>query len=106
MTIAHIAIDNSDDKLTQREWSNYCIDLIEVFNTEETIHFSEVQIHGVWYSAAMSPFQNMCICVDVPDEVVLDIKEILSGICKEYRQDSIQWTVADQSRSGGIKPKD
>lgn len=108
MTIVHIAIGNSDDKLTQREWSNYCADVCDAITLEQEHRVGpfDIEIHGVWYSHSSSPFQNMCVCADIPDELVLEVKEILSGLCREYRQDSIQWTVADSNRSGGITPKE
>lgn len=107
MTIVHIAIGNSDDKLSQRDWSKFQTDVVDLFLSDEDNHTDfTTDIHGIWYSFPTSPYQNMCICVDIPDEVFLEVKEVLSGLAKEYNQHFIQWTVADPNRSGGIEPKE
>lgn len=84
MTTLYISIGNSDDKLTQKEWSEYCAELLFIVESgmmERT--------YGVWYSAPDSKFQSMCVAVECPQERVMDLRFHLSELCKKYRQDSI-----------------
>lgn len=81
-------IGNSDDKLTQREWAEFCADLLGII--EHMQDGGELYArHGIWYSAGFSPFQNMAICVTVPDEYVETLRGKLIRLAKQYRQDSI-----------------
>lgn len=81
-----IQIGNSDDKLKQSEWADYVIKidlLVDLFAYK--IHF-----HG-----GPSPFemwQNAAWVVEFFEKDLPSIKERLSGIGKQFNQDSIAWT--------------
>ena len=87
-----IQIGNSDNKLTQREWSEFIKDL-----KQATQPFN---IHYSGGSPIDAPWQNYCIVVVVKtgQHSVL-YQEILKGmlaeLCDKYRQDSIAVTTGD-----------
>jgi len=82
-----IQIGNSDDKLSQLEWSEYVREVkISLENYSDEIHFSG----GPDVSVA---WQNYCFVVTTkyPKSLEADLIEIR----KEYRQDSIAIVVSD-----------
>lgn len=86
--IVYSSIGNSDDMLTQQEWS--------MFQGEfrGTVARFSVSTHGVWYSRPDDPYQNMCICFDMPMDLLDQAEEALVGLRKKYRQDSITFASA------------
>jgi len=53
----YISIGNSDDKLTQAEWSQYVVEIIaRVVSIGHT--------HGAWFSLPHTAYQNACWCVE------------------------------------------
>ena len=85
----YVSIGNSDDKLTQDDWCHYCI----CVDTE--IRMTVPTIHGEWYSKSAAPWQNMCICFEIPANQADALKQALRIIAAEHCQDSIAWAVAD-----------
>jgi len=95
--IVYISIGNSDDKLTQREWSNFITDLdahLEYYADDRS-----AQIHGRWFSAPDDPWQNACWCVELvvddATDVAAGLKARLRVLAAKYRQDAISWAVAE-----------
>lgn len=87
MKTASIMIGNSDDKLGQREWSQFVADTDrEIVRLANNIFFSG-------FAAPSAQWQNACWVVEVADEQ--DLKQILARLAKEYRQDSIALVVGD-----------
>jgi hypothetical protein len=84
----YISIDNSDDKLTQQEWSQYA----SAFADE--LGRWAVHIHGFWHSLPDSPFQNAAACVEIAVGDVESARRMLARLAADYRQDSIAWAVA------------
>lgn len=86
--IVYISIGNSDDKLTQIEWSQYCVEMI-------TRVVSIGYKHGEWYSVPYSAYQNACWCVEfTTGSSIIEAREVSTEIRKKYRQGSIAWAVA------------
>lgn len=86
MKTVYVSIGNSDDKLTQDEWAAF---LIEV---ERAVRRWGGWIHGVWYSAPVSSWQNACFCFEIHNEWAEERQvQELRGIARKYRQDSIAW---------------
>lgn len=87
--IVYLSAGNSDDKLSQAEWSAYVVEVItQVASIGHT--------HGAWYSLPNAPFQNACWCVEfrkVSD--VAEAREVATEIRQKYRQDSMAWAVAE-----------
>ncbi len=88
MTTIYASIGNSDDKLTQRQWA----DLVEEFF--DGIAQAAEQIHGAWFSAPDSPFQNACCCFEIGGPSAAELKISLAETAHAYDQDSIAWAVA------------
>lgn len=54
-----IQIGNSDDRLTQKEWARFVMEL------RDLLHNSVLQIHGEWYAKADEPWQNANFTVEI-----------------------------------------
>lgn len=95
-TTVHIAIGNSDDRLTQAEWARFHAD------TDGLIRGAVeglATIHGAWVSNPVHPWQNACWSFTVADEhrdAWQDerdlLRDALSRVARTYRQDSVAWT--------------
>lgn len=98
MTI-HVAIGNSDNRLTQEEWSNYFheVDLL--------VHSSAPHVYGTWLSPSESPYQNACWGFELPHEAYWNrdsVQVCLREIAGRYRQDSVSWNESDTQFLPGI----
>ena len=82
-----VQIGNSDDKLTQEEWSLFVKSLKDVSQTYGDVHFSGG-------SATDAPWQNYCVVFEVidMDEVLEAIRGRLMFLAKKFRQESIAMT--------------
>jgi hypothetical protein len=86
MTTYTIQIGNTDNKLSQNFWSNFC----------KSIH-SElirdyVQLHFVGGSHFDAPWQNACFVFNCSDDKIKNLKKTISEIGKNYYQESIAFT--------------
>lgn len=87
--IVYVSIGNSDDKLTQAEWSNFVLQM----STEVVSHASTV--HGAWFSLPTVRWQNACWCLEFTSEAaMMTARENTAILRKSYRQDSVAWAVA------------
>ncbi len=100
MTSIYITIGNSDDKLTQFEWSQFyrAVDLA----VSAAGKYVGVQVHGRWASLPQEPWQNACWCLaidagemEVLGFVIATLRTDLLAAAKEYRQESIAWAEGD-----------
>lgn len=90
MTItAYISIGNSDDKLSQYEWKRFVSLVRDVVRTDTS------DVHGEWFSASDSMYQNACWCVEVKEGDAPGMKANLASIAAYFKQDSIAWAVAE-----------
>lgn len=88
----YIVIGNSDNKLTQKEWSEFCEALDEAIMRKVGPYLT---VHGEWYSEPSSAYQNACWSVEIKAAHLADaLKTRLSYLAKEFKQDSIVWAVA------------
>jgi hypothetical protein len=79
-----IQIGNTDDKLTQEEWSEFCNDIKAICESyEDTI------IHFCASSDGSLPWQNFCIVVEAENDVIYWMKKHLITLKVKYNQDSI-----------------
>lgn len=86
----YVSIGNSDNKLTQVDWSLFQTSVLRVIQT-----YAE-QIHGVWYSAPTSAFQNMCIGYEVYEKDRQNkIRSELRQLAYAHKQDSIALAKAE-----------
>jgi len=89
MKTIFIQIGNSDNKLTQDRWSSLCGDI------DEVLYLGNV--HGKFYSAPNSIYQNACYCLEVTDDAYMKMILLLQKICRAYDQDSIAISVASST---------
>lgn len=98
--IVYISIGNSDDKLSQADWSDYVVAIDLRLLDRSTYPESVVKRrHGYWHSLPTDPWQNACWCVELDndegdwDEIDV-LKADLRYIADDYRQTSVAWAVA------------
>ena len=89
MITVYVSIGNSDDKLSQREWSDFTKETYA-----EVLHCS-AQLHGTWASISTDPYQNACYCFEIRENRIPALKRALGKIAARHNQDSIAWAVAD-----------
>lgn len=89
---AYVSIGNSDDKLTQQRWADFCIDLHGVLEEAG-------RIRGEWYSAPDSPYQNACTLLEMTDnaDVARIVRGNIASLAYTYGQDSIAWAIVDRT---------
>lgn len=90
--IVYVSIGNSDDKLTQAEWSRFWHDVDAVIRA--SIYGDgkrAVTVHGAWQSVGTDRWQNACWCIDSGGLDLGPLKNHLRAIAGNYRQDSIAW---------------
>jgi hypothetical protein len=88
--IVYLSIGNSDDKLTQAEWSEFNIRIAAEVTSYATT------IHGAWHSHPAGRWQNSAWCLEFTTEgAIWQAKQAATEIRKEYRQDSVAWAVAE-----------
>lgn len=87
--IVYISIGNSDDKLSQSEWSRF------YDRTDRVVRYYVDAVHGAWASLSTAPWQNACWCIETDStDRLVRLKDLLSDVAGQYRQDSIAWTEA------------
>lgn len=89
--IVYISIGNSDDKLSQRQWSGF-VGTVQLA-LEQTVDLGRVSVHGSWRSPSDAPWQNACWCVEFPPDqtAVQPLRELLAELAATWQQDSIAW---------------
>lgn len=89
--IVTFAIGNSDDKLSQADWSGL---LGDVHTAADQAVIDGAHVHFMGYSAPGAPWQNALWAIDlgVHAEVVRGALRVqLAELAGRYRQDSIAW---------------
>lgn len=84
-----IQIGNSDDKLTQKDWHAFCVEV-----GDAAVHHSE-QVHFCGASHNSAPWQNAAWVIEINDEDIEGLKDNLTKIREHYRQDSVTFTTGD-----------
>jgi hypothetical protein len=86
----YASVGNSDDKLSQSCWSSYVRQFVI------NIRRHAEQVHGEWYSAPDTPFQNACVCFEISgDDRIEHLKMVLGDLADRNNQDSIAWAIAE-----------
>lgn len=87
MKTVYISVGNSDDRLSQWDWSAF----VSSVNVDVRDHAEKV--HGFWLSPSSSPWQNACWCIEIDDEQdeYSQLRHVLRGRAYQYRQGSIAW---------------
>lgn len=89
MTTCVIQVGNSDDKLTQREWSSFLREI------ERALLWSKLTIHFSGFSAQDAQWQNACWVIEVSEEDMKWMKDKIAFIRSRYKQDSVAWTTGE-----------
>jgi hypothetical protein len=89
-----VCIGNSDDKLTQQQWSNFVADV----NT--LILRSGFQLHFHGFPSGAMPWQNACWVFELPNHlniiiIMQELQRELAQLCVKYDQDSIAVILGD-----------
>lgn len=88
----YISIGNSDDKLTQAEWSTF------YKRTDAEISTFAEEIHGRWISDPVSRYQNACWCIEINNSIDMDdLRDVLAQIAVKFKQNSIAWAAVDHT---------
>lgn len=95
--IVYITIGNSDDKLSQHEWSAFAVAVDRAF--EHAARYEGSRVHGRWYALPHEPWQNACWCIEFTEpeamaDAILRLRAELRRLAELFRQDSIAWAVA------------
>jgi hypothetical protein len=88
VTTVYITVGNSDDKLSQNEWSAFVSSVRLVLRDEAQV------MHGEWFSLPDSPWQNACWCVEFVEYRLDRARMRLGKLAPAFRQDSIAWAEA------------
>lgn len=81
MTTVAIQIGNSDDKLTQKQWACFVLELRNLVENMGQIHF--------WgASANYEPWQNLCCVAEFYENAIHTLKVRLTELRTKYEQDS------------------
>lgn len=84
---AVITIGNSDDKLSQRRWSNFWHEVDSALRTWAK------EVHGSFVSESNSPWQNASWVVDLDEEQTAELVSALGVMARDFEQDSIALTL-------------
>lgn len=81
-----IQIGNTDDKLSQREWSEYCRII------QGAINGHALQIHFSGGSEFWQVRQNACWVFSIEPDKADVLRDLVAVVRAEFRQDSVAWT--------------
>lgn len=88
MTI-HITIGNSDNRLTQRAWSNFARALDAAVREHADL------VHGAFYSLSDAPWQNACWSLESESPSREILRRRVAELGREYDQHSVAWNESD-----------
>lgn len=94
----YVSIGNSDDKLTQQQWSCFW-ELVTSAVREDA-----QQVYGDWLSLPSAPYQNACIAFSIERHLISVLKAELRSLAALYGQDSIAWAEASTEFLEPSKP--
>lgn len=81
MKTVAIQIGNSDDKLTQKQWACFVLELRAMIEERAQIHFWGASVN-------YEPWQNLCCVCEMYDNAVHTFKVRLASLREKYQQDS------------------
>lgn len=90
----YVSIGNSDNKLTQRRWSEFVDWVSRLLDTDG---MGVVARHGFWLTPSDAPWQGACWCVEVAAPA-LKLRQRLELAAREFGQDSIAWAEVGNTR--------
>lgn len=87
MTTQIIQIGNSDDKLSQADWSEF----IDALGKLLVTHASE--IHFMGYSSPTTRWQTCCVVFNLREGLGASLVKELGELARDFRQESIALTM-------------
>lgn len=90
-TTVTVQIGNSDNKLSQVEWSRY------ISSVSDVVGDYSIQVHFSGGSSYDMPWQNACFVAEVAPGMIESLQSHLTEIRKQFGQDSIAITFGDTS---------
>lgn len=88
---AYICIGNSDDKLSQKEWSDF------IYGMQSAIKNLARHQRGEWFSSPESEYQNACWCIELREVMIQPFYERLYMLAKKHRQKSIAFARVEET---------
>ena len=86
MTTICIQIGNTDNKLTQQEWSEYCRAIRGICEAYGVVHFAGG-------SPTDAAWQNYCVCVETDNHIAL--RMLIAKRRALHQQKSVAWLQGD-----------
>lgn len=87
LTTLVVQIGNSDDKLSQAEWTGFCA------ATWAAVGLYATQVHFEGYSVPTATWQNACWVAEIDPADLKRVRHKLAEVADLYRQDSIAVTL-------------
>lgn len=87
----YVGIGNSDNKLTQRQWSDFCANIHTYLRTVA------LDFLGEWHSLPTAPWQNAEYAATIRADRLDDVRGRLAIYRKDYIQDSIALAIVDRT---------
>ena len=84
-----ILIGNSDDKLSQKEWSDFC------YRINDLVVFYGKTVQFAGGSPSNKPWQNACYVFEMEEVNIKHVKNELSEMVYIYKQGSIAMIVGE-----------
>lgn len=98
-TTVHIAIGNTDNRLTQQEWAKFWEE------TDLAVNAAAKVVHGTYLSSPVAPWQNAAWTFEPFQEAATPaIRASLRDVAKKFRQDSIAWLEGTTDFLPGVTP--
>ena len=87
--IVTLSIGNSDNKLTQEEWS--------VFSSSVHVYVFQycTHVHFAGSSPSTSKYQNAAWVFEIDEALADKLKGRLKSLCAKFNQESIAWTIGE-----------
>ncbi len=80
-----VQIGNTDNKRTQKQWSEFCNDIYESIQLlADEIHFSAP-------SVGWADWQNATFVFAIEERFIVAMKSQIVSVRKKYIQDSVAW---------------
>jgi|LakMenEpi03Aug12_release.lakeMendotaPanAssembly.Ray.scaffolds.fasta_scaffold322459_2 hypothetical protein len=81
-----LQIENSDDKLTQREWAAFVEDI------DHEINVLAKRVHFCGFASGGAPWQNACWVFELEADRENELKALVTEHRSRFKQDSVAWT--------------
>lgn len=90
----YVTIGNTDNKLTQQEWSQFCSDVFRcVQDASNYIVFHGFSLPSAPYQNAVVAFTRMASVDGREEERERILRQRLSILASKFKQESIAWSV-------------